>query len=47
MAKLKREAARCPKKKGNCKATAIFGTDEKNGQPWQKHKTAISECKVP
>jgi hypothetical protein len=30
MAKFKREVIQCAEEKGNCKAAAIFGVDEKN-----------------
>jgi len=45
-AEFKREVIRCTKEKGNRKAAAIFGVDERNVRLWQKHKTAISGCEA-
>jgi hypothetical protein len=46
MAKFKREVIRCTKEKGNRKAAAIFGVNESNVQPWQKHNAAIIRREV-
>jgi hypothetical protein len=46
MAKFKREVIWCAEDKGNRKAAAIFGVDERNVRLWQKHKAAISGCGV-
>jgi hypothetical protein len=43
-AKFKREVIRCAQKKGNRKATAIFGVDESNVRLLRKHKASISGC---
>jgi hypothetical protein len=44
-AKFKRDVVRCTEI-GNCKAAAIFWTDDSNVQLWWKHKAVISECEV-
>jgi len=46
MAKFKRKVIWCAQDKGNRKATAVFGVDESNVRPWQKHKAAISGCEA-
>jgi hypothetical protein len=45
-AKFKREVIQCTEEKGNRKATAIFGVDERNVQLWRKHKAAVSGCEA-
>jgi hypothetical protein len=46
MAKFKREVIRCPEKRENRKAAAIFGVDKSNIQLKRKHETAISGCEA-
>jgi hypothetical protein len=45
MAKFKREVI-WSTVKGNRKAAAVFGVNESNVRPWQKHNTAISGCEA-
>jgi len=46
MAKFNREVIQCAEDKGNRKAAAIFGVDERNVRLWRKYKAAIGGCEA-
>jgi transposase-like protein len=45
-AKFKREVIQCAEEKGNRKAAAVFGVNERNVRLWRKHNPAISRCEA-